>query len=273
MITFVVDGSAVYKFFSILKAIVYKNYCIMVTKMRFKNIDIIGTSHISRESVKEIREAVSAYPPDMIAVELDEDRAYALLYQKEGNVTWAHRKTLGWNGYYFAKIGHWAEAKLGDIAGMKPGAEMKEAILLAKKHNIPVVFIDQHITKTLRRFSSEFTWREKFRMVWDVFEGMGRYIIRKPEFEFDLRTVPEKELMKKMLGRVKKHYPNMYKVLVTERNEFMAKKLFLLQREHPNKRILAVMGAGHVDDVIDILKKKDRSTDVIHYKSSYQVSL
>jgi pheromone shutdown-related protein TraB len=242
--------------------------------MRFKNIDFIGSSHIARQSVKDVRDAIENTRPDIVALELDEDRAYALLHEKEqeGKISWAQRRQIGWKGYYFAKFGHWAEAKLGKMVGMKPGSEMKEAMVLANKNHIPIVFVDQHISKTLKRLSKELTWREKARIAIDVVGGFFRSLVGKPEFEIDLSKVPQKDLMDKMMAQVRKRYPNIYKVLVTERNEYMAKKLFLLHNQVPDKRVLAVLGAGHVEEIMKLLERKSRTTDVIHYQNSFSVN-
>ncbi len=239
---------------------------IMVT---FHNITIIGSSHIARESVDAVAKAIEDKRPDIIALELDQDRAVSLMQGNEETLSYAQGRSLGWKGYLFARVGHWAEKSLGRMVGVKPGSEMKKAIVLAKKLDIPVVFIDQPIQITLQRFSKKLTWREKGRFVWDIIEGFFRALIRRPEIEFDLRKVPSKELMRVLMSKVRKRYPSIYEVLVTERNAYMAKKLFGLYAKYPEKRILAVMGAGHEDEVLELLRYKDQHSDVIHYTSSF----
>ena len=71
----------------------------------------------------------------------------------------------------------------------------------------------------------------------------------------DLSKVPSKKLIKKLIGIVKKKYPNVYMVLVEERNKIMAKNLSSLMRKFPEKKILAVIGAGHEDEILDLVKK------------------
>ena len=63
----------------------------------------------------------------------------------------------------------------------------------------------------------------------------------------DLRKVPPNELIKKLIMRVKIRYPNIYKVLVHERNLYMARVLKLIIEKNPEKDVLAVVGAGHED--------------------------
>ena len=73
--------------------------------------------------------------------------------------------------------------------------------------------------------------------------------------QFDLTKVPEKELIKKMMGQMKKRYPNVYKTLVSDRNKYMVKKLVQVMRKNPGKNILAVVGAGHKEGMEKLLLK------------------
>ena len=50
-----------------------------------KNITIIGTSHIARESINEVKDQIENNQPDIIALELDPKRAYALLHKNNNN--------------------------------------------------------------------------------------------------------------------------------------------------------------------------------------------
>jgi len=74
---------------------------------------------------------------------------------------------------------------------------------------------------------------------------------------FDLRTVPEKEMIKKMVGYVQKRYPSVYKSLISDRNKYMVRKLVLLQKKNPGKEILAIIGAGHEEGMRELLHKVD----------------
>ena len=95
------------------------------------------------------------------------------------------------------------------------------------------------------------TWKEKFTFFWEILTGIFN---RKKVLEFDIRKVPAKTLVKKLVSKVKKNYPNVYKVLITERNEIMSSNLLNISKENPDKKILAVLGAGHIDGMLRILK-------------------
>lgn len=213
----------------------------------YKNLIIIGTSHISIESVKEVENVIGEKKPEIVALELDKPRFRALMYggDKPGLKDIFR---IGIKGYIFSLIGAYTEKKLGKIVDVSPGSEMKRAAEVAKENGFRIALIDQGIDVTLKRFSKEITWKEKFRFLFDLIKG----IFKKEQISFDLNKVPSDEIIKKMLDHVKKRYPNVYKVLVYERNLVMAKHLYSLMGNY--NHIVAVVGAGHCDDLIEEIK-------------------
>tara|TARA_B100001971_G_C18129856_1_gene504205 strand:- start:574 stop:1086 length:513 start_codon:yes stop_codon:yes gene_type:complete len=159
---------------------------------------------------------------------------------------------VGIKGFIFALIGAWAEKKLGKLVGVTPGSEMKRAVKLAKKNKIRMTLIDQDIEITLKRFSKSLTWKEKWNFVVDIVKAV---FVRKKVIEFDLTKVPNKKVIKKLVGQVKKRYPNIYRVLIEERNHVMSDNLRKIMETYPDKKILAIIGAGHEDDILDLIKK------------------
>ncbi len=232
--------------------------------MLYNNLTIIGTSHIARQSLEEVQEAFDKKNPDIIAVELDKKRLYSLMSKEKGKINLYSIRHIGLKGFFFSLIGAWAEKKLGELVGVSPGSEMKKAILLAKKHKKKIAFIDQDIEITLKRFSKALTWKEKGHFIVDIIKAV---ILRKKEIDFDLRKVPSKKIIKKLILKVKQRYPNIYKVLIEERNYVMAKNLAKILSSNPDKKILAVVGAGHEEEIIKIIKK----FEIPSIKYSYSV--
>ena len=142
--------------------------------------------------------------------------------------------------------------KLGKLVGVSPGSEMMAAIRLAKKNKIKLALIDQDIEVTLKRFSDSLTWKEKWNFFVDIIKA---FVFRKKEVEFDLTKVPSKKIIKEMIDKVKKRYPNIYKVLIEERNYVMGNNLKELMMKNTGKEILAIVGAGHEEDLIEIIRK------------------
>jgi len=229
--------------------------------MRYRNLLLLGTSHIAKQSLEDVKKAIEVDKPDIIALELDKKRLYSLMSSKKDKIRFYDVFRVGVKGFLFSVIGAWAERKLGEYVGVPPGSEMKQAIRLAQRKKIRIALIDQDIEVTLKKLSREITWKEKWNFVVDVLKAV---VLRKKEVEFDLRTVPSKKVIRKLIGKVRKRYPHIYKVLVKERNEFMASKLVRLMKEKPDDAILALVGAGHEDEMIDLIKKNVNKVDITY---------
>ena len=158
-------------------------------------------------------------------------------------------KNIGTQGFLFNLLGAWAEKKLGEKVNILPGSEMKAAIELAKTEKIKIALIDQDIRITLKNLSKNITLKEKLTFFKDLFLSM---FTNKNKINIDLTKVPEKDFIKKIIKEVKEKYPNIYKVLVEDRNKIMAAKLITLMNY--NKPILAIVGAGHEEDLIKEVK-------------------
>jgi len=219
--------------------------------MNYKNLMVIGTSHIAKQSLEDVKKAIEGWKPDIIALELDRRRLYSL-FKKPGKIRIYDIKRVGIKGFIFSLVGAWAEKKLGKMVGVAPGSEMKKAVILAKKNGIKIAMIDQDIEVTLRRFSQSLTWKERWNFIADIVKAI---FFRKDIVEFDLTKVPSKKVIKKLVSQVKKRYPNVYKVLIEERNNVMAQNLRKIIEMHPEKKILAIIGAGHEEDILGLIKK------------------
>ena len=227
--------------------------------MKYQNLTIIGTSHIAKQSLLEVERAIEESKPDIVALELDSKRLYSLMNREKSKISIYNIRRVGLKGFIFSLIGAWAEKKLGKLVGVAPGSEMKKAIMLARKNKLKIALIDQDIEITLRRFSKALTWKEKWNFIADI---VKQIFAGNREIEFDLTKVPDRKTIRKLIGKVKIRYPNIYKVLIEERNEVMAKNLEKIMEEHQDKKILAIIGAGHEEDIIDIIKKPQISYSV-----------
>ncbi|MBD3209097.1 TraB/GumN family protein [Candidatus Woesearchaeota archaeon] len=206
----------------------------------------LGTSHIAEQSIRAIRKAVKDYDPDLIAVELDKQRLHALLADQRPNYSPILIAKVGLKGYLFAVIGGVLQRRLGKMVGMRPGADMKHAALLAKKHKKPLALIDQDLTTTLRNLSRKLTRKERWRFLTDILFGWAK---KQPKVKIDLKQVPTTDLITKLIAQLKDRYPTFYQVLVDDRNKYMARRLLALTHAHPDKTILVVIGAGHIQGI------------------------
>ncbi len=219
------------------------------------NLEIIGTSHIASESVDAVRAHIEVKKPGIVALELDARRAHALLHSHKTKLSLGLVRVVGINGFMFLALASFLQKRLGRIVGMEPGAEMRAALVAAMKAKVKVALIDRDLEVTIRRLSSAIGWRERFRFVADIFTSpfSGEF----KEFRnIDLRKVPSKTLIAKVLGRIKKRYPGIYSALIEERNVHMASALADIMRKNPETNVLAVVGAGHEAEIEKLVREK-----------------
>ena len=218
------------------------------------NILLVGTAHISKDSVELVRNEIERWDPEFVAVELCQSRFKALSENrrldkesllkviKEGKAPLILMQSL------LAS----EQRKLGLNEEMQPGAELIEAISIAKQNKKEIALIDRDIQVTLRRAWKKMKFREKFRL---LFSLIGEDEV---DDEFDVNQILEnKDLMTMMMDELKQVAPGAGSVLVDERDEFLAHKI--LQKSASGK-VLAVIGAGHLDGVkmhLSSLKKPD----------------
>jgi pheromone shutdown-related protein TraB len=225
----------------------------------YKNVLVIGTSHIAKRSIENIKESFDIYAPDIVCVELDRKRLQALLSGQKPNYSLSGIRDYGLQGYLFAVIGSFIQKKLGNVVGIKPGSDMLTAVNLARQNNKQLMLIDQDIEVTLRRFSKSFSWKEKFRMVYDIL--MAPF---SKKIKINLHDVPKAEIVNVLMEQMKTRYPSIYKTLIVERNQVMAKNIYKIMSENPDKKILVVIGAGHEQGLLDLVKMEHHRRDRIY---------
>ncbi len=219
--------------------------------IHYKNIIILGTSHISPDSIKAVRDLILNEAPDVIALELDPLRFKSIVSNTRQKLQLIDIFKLGIKGFLINLIGVWVENKLGKLVHTKPGDEMKEAISLAKEHNIKLALIDQDIRITLKKLSKRITWKEKFNLIKEILTSL----FKKRKIPFNIAKVPSSRIIEKLTKKLKKDYPSIYLTLIGERNVILSKNLYSLMQNH--NKILAIIGAGHEKGVLGMIKKEE----------------
>lgn len=226
------------------------------------NIELIGTSHISPESKQKILKAFNENKPDIICIELDKQRLEGLKDKNKKRPGINAIKQIGITGYLFATIGAYVQKKLGAMTGMMPGEEMLLGATLAEKNKLKLELIDQDVRITLKKINKT-PIKEKLKIIWDIITTPFN---KKNKLKINITGIPNEELVKKLTEQLKNRYPYIYKVIVDERNKIMAKKLYIIRKNNPTQKILAIIGEGHREGITHELKKLEESniTNIIY---------
>lgn len=213
---------------------------------------IVGTSHVSKDSLNKIKHVFAEFNPDIIGIELDRQRYQGMVSDQKTKAPGISTiRQLGITGYLFALIGRLLQKKIGNLVGINPGSEMMLGAQLAKKNKLPLALIDQDVRITLKNLSKKVKAREKWKIVWDVIKAP---FSKKEKVKFDLSKIPSNELINRLMEELKKGYPGFYKVLVDDRNRFMAKQAFMIMKQNPDKKLMLIVGAGHDEGMNKYLK-------------------
>lgn len=218
-----------------------------------KNWLIIGTSHVSSDSILEIRKSFEEFDPDIVAVELDPSRLRALQKKAKGSsLNFKAVMQVGLSGFIFALVGGFIQRFLGKKLNMRPGQDMFEAVKLAMKNEKRAALVDRDISLTLKYFSKKVPLREKGRIVKDLLLAP----FQRKKVKLDISKVPEEKIIDKLVDELKGRYPVMHEVLLTSRNEIMAKRIIKLLNDNENSKVMIVVGAAHKKGVEEILSKR-----------------
>ncbi|MBO7388268.1 MAG: TraB/GumN family protein, partial [Methanomicrobium sp.] len=219
-------------------------------------IRLVGTAHVSQNSIDEVKRAIEEFEPDVVAVELDRGRFAAI--KKEGKPPEMDDIIKG--GNFNETLVQWMLAyiqrKIGMDVGIEPGAEMLAAINEAESRQIPVALADRDIRITLSRFWRGMTVLEKLRLIYAL---MGTIISGKGDDEEDKIDIEaltkDKDLIEMAIEEFHKFSPNGAYALIDERDAYLAHSLLRLSQRH--EKVLGIVGAGHMKGIQRYFEKPE----------------
>lgn len=212
---------------------------------------IVGTAHVSAKSVEEVRAAIGEFQPDVVAVELDPPRYAVIRKQAKDPSVKDVLEAKNFTQILVQWILAYLQRRIGLDLGVEPGAEMKAAIEEAEARGCAVALIDRDIGVTLRRFWGSLSVVEKIRMIYTLAVS----IVSIDDAEIDVEELKKQDMITMAMEEFRKFSPNGARALIDERDAFLAHNLADLTKRHT--RVLAVLGAGHVEGVKKYLEAPD----------------
>jgi pheromone shutdown-related protein TraB len=205
-------------------------------------IRIVGTAHVSQQSVDEVRAAIGEFTPDVVAIELDPSRFQALKRKAADPTVRDVLEVKNFNSLLGQWLLAYLQRKIGLDVGVEPGAEMKAAIDEAEQRGIAIALVDRDIRLTLLRFWNSLGFIEKAKMFWALILSIAEVDNGQ---EIDIESLKEQNVIDVVMEEFRKFSPNGARALIDERDAYIAHQLVLLKAQRPEGRILAVVGAGH----------------------------
>ena len=207
---------------------------------------ILGTAHVSSESVELVRNQIEEWGPDLVAVELCPSRMAALT-EPESLDSEDLLKIIkeGRSAMILLQSALAAQQRrMGISSGEKPGAELLAAVNAAEESDIPVEMIDRDVVITLRRAWRKMGMIEKWRI-------LNALLWEEDDEEVSIDEVlGNSDLLSSMMEEAREVAPRAGEVLIDERDAFLAGRI---QQIRGKGKVLAVIGAGHLSGVVQNL--------------------
>ncbi len=231
-----------------------------------REIILVGTAHISKQSADLVRQVIVREKPDCVCVELDEKRYKSLSDRRRWEALdikeIIRKKQLGLLLSNLVLASY--QKKLGDQLGMMPGTELMEAVKAAEEEGIHVSLCDRDVGITLKR-----AWRSTpfLKKTWLLATLLASLFDKTEITEEKLTELRQSDVLTQLLEEIGEAMPELKSVLIDERDTYLSEKI----KASEGGRIVAVVGAGHVKGIETALCE-DRSGRMEEISQAGEVS-
>ncbi len=227
-------------------------------KVDGKDVYLVGTAHLSQESVQDVRTTVEQVRPQTICVELCKSRHQAIT------------QADAWSKMDIFKVIRQKKAlfllaqlimssfyrRLGEKLGIQPGAEMIEGIRLADETRAELVLADRDIEITLKRVWGYLGFWSKLKLAMQL--TMGIFV--QDEIDADtIEVLKQKDQLESIMAEFAGRFPEIKKRLIDERDTYLAQKI----RSAPGQTVVAIVGAGHVNGIVSQIQQDQDLTELM----------
>ena len=236
-----------------------------ILELNGRKITLIGTAHVSPQSIQETRESIQEDCPDCVAVELDSGRYDSMMNaEKYRDLDIVAVLKRGEALLVLANLvlGSF-QKRMGQNVGVKPGDEMKAAIEIAGEKNIPFELVDRPIKVTLNRAWAKNSFWGKCKLL----SALIASAFSKEEVSAEeIESLKNQNEMDSMMRELSEFLPTVKEVLIDERDYFLAAKIWECKASDGNaaQKVTAVLGAGHLPGVqkhLEEIARGEENTD------------
>jgi pheromone shutdown-related protein TraB len=205
---------------------------------------LVGTAHVSRESVEEVSRVIREETPDRVCVEIDEGRFRSM------------RDSAAWERLDIAKVIKEGKGfllianlvlssfqrRLGEGLGVKPGDEMKRAVETAEELGIPYSFCDREVSTTLKRAWARCGFWSRSKLLAAL---LSSALSNEKMEEGQIEALKDKNELEGMMNELADYLPKVKETLIDERDRYLATRIFTSE----GRKTVSVIGAGHMEGV------------------------
>ena len=209
-----------------------------------KDIILIGTAHVSRESADLVRTTIETEKPDTVCVELCESRWQSIKQKSRWRdmdiikVVKEKKAFLLLSNLILASF----QRRIADKMDIQPGQEMIAAIDAAEAEGAHTWLADRDIRTTLSRTWRSMTLWGKVKLLFQLLLSLGEVDDLKEE---DIEKMKQEDVLNALLNEIGASQPVIRDILIDERDRYLTQRI----KSAPGEKIVAVVGAGHVPGI------------------------
>ena len=219
-----------------------------------KVLYLIGTAHVSGDSVKFVEECINEFGPDTVAVELDKNRMDVLKNRKKFEETdifdiFKKKKVLFFTVQLMMSS---YQKKIAEKTGSAPGSEFKKAIEMAEEKELKLVNADRDISVTLKRTINSMTFSEKAKFITGMLFGDDKDVDEKA-----IEELKKGDMLMQIIGEMQDEFPSLKRTILDERDRYLAANI----AQNLGEKTVAVVGAAHVPGILRRLQEEKPEKD------------
>lgn len=243
----------------------------IILTLQEKEITLIGTAHVSKESIEEVSRIIRENRPDMVCVELDAGRYKSISERDHWEKLDVARVFKEGKGFLLIAnlVLSSFQRRLGADLGVKPGEEMKIAVETAEALGIPYAFCDREVQLTLHRAWARCSLWSKCKLLGTL---LSSAFSSEKLSEAEIESLKNRNELDGMMTELSNYLPEVKETLIDERDRYLAAKIWTSEapaspekEPAPLRKYVAVVGAGHLLGIAEHLERiaaKEAEPDV-----------
>lgn len=224
-------------------------------------VTILGTAHVSKTSADTVKQMIQSEKFDVVCIELCQSRYNSIMRPSliaEMDLFEVIRKGKASMVAASLALGAYQQ-RMAEQLGIEPGIEMRTAINESKKLDLPLELIDREVGTTLKRVYHNVPFWKRFYL----FAGLFTSVLSKEKVsEEEIEQLKSGDILETTFTQFSEDAKDLFLPLIDERDKYMAAKISQIVDKHKNKKILSVVGAGHIKGMRKYLEGK--KFDPIH---------
>ena len=206
---------------------------------------LLGTAHVSAESADEVRDLIDSGDFDAVAIELCDARHSNLANPDAlGDQDLFQIFRQGKAGMVAANLALGAfQQRIAEQSGIEPGAEMRAALEASQRHELPLLLIDRDVGLTLKRIYQNVPWWQRFSLLSGL---LGSVLSRQEVSAEEVERLKQGDVLESTFSEFAAESQSLFTPLISERDRYMVMRLAQQCPPGKFKRVLVVIGAGHL---------------------------